>query len=107
MIQPGPSAKQFALRLWPHAVKAAQAAGQSSQEAARCVAQAVVLSGGGRYCMWNNPWGLCGRGRDGWVVASQALPDPGKVGGCRIVSVELAKFAGPEEACRAWFSAQR
>lgn len=101
------AAQKFLAEASPAVVAACAACGAPTQLAKLCLAQALLLSGGGRYVHWHNPWGLSGDGDAGFVWCAHLVADPTQPGSVRLVKAKMAKFSGWPAACAAWFKTQK
>lgn len=73
----------------------------------RCMAQAIEVSGYGRFALSYNYWNLQGRGSRGFFWAVVAPLDGGQAhGGVAPMRQQRAKFSSPAEAVDAWCRAQ-
>jgi hypothetical protein len=101
------AAQKFLREAAPAAMAACAACGAPVHAAKLCLAQALLLSGGGKYVHWHNPWGLSGDGDAGYVWRAHLVADTSTAGSVRLVKTKLAKFSGWPAACAAWFRAQK
>jgi len=73
----------------------------------QCVAEAIAISGCGRFSLAFNWWNLPGRGSRGCFYALVApLTFESANGGVQPISEQRAKFASPVEAVEAWCKAR-
>lgn len=83
--------------------------GCSPEQARRCLAEAALHSGFGRYAFANNFWMLRGKGDAGYYTVTRVWRTPGSSaeGGYRPEVEKLARFSSPVAAVTAWVQAAR
>jgi hypothetical protein len=106
-MQLRPEAEKFLKEVVPSLQAAGADCGAAPDELSRCLSQALLISGGGKYTHWHNPWGLQGEGSAGFVWRAHLVSDTSQPGSARLVKAKLAKFSSWREACGAWLRAQR